>query len=63
MTSGAGTRRRPISFEVGIPPSLDAKEVMCMNYMTYEQTVMLFMLLITFAGLILSITGNNGQKK
>lgn len=34
-----------------------------MNYMTYEQTVMLFMLLITFAGLILSITGNNGQKK
>ena len=63
MTSGAGTRRRPISFEVRIPPSLDAKEVMCMNYMTLDQTIMIIMMLIAFAKLILEIADYNSKKK
>ena len=40
-----------------------AKEVVCMNYMTYEQTIMLVMMLIAFASLIYEIASNNNKKK
>ena len=34
-----------------------------MNYMTYEQTIMLVMMLIAFASLIYEIASNNNKKK
>ena len=34
-----------------------------MNYMTFDQTIMLVMMLIAFAKLILEIAGYNSKKK
>ncbi len=42
---------------------MDAKEVVHMTYMTYEQTIMLFMFVLALIELVVFLVDRNGKKK